>query len=138
MFLKELGKNFYVVTFVSIIFVGLVMGCGGSGATCVGKLAIDGKTFEGRDKNEDQARENVCTSYCIEGDTGYDRMYQDFIKTPNAKKVNIDFNSDKVPLKDKKWAAMSNEDLGRYIEQCRAGCMKLHNDGSRKIDVVCQ
>lgn len=147
---NKLNKNFASAAFVSSMFLGLVFGCGGgSGKTCVGKLTVDGKTFQGsasevttdlkgEDRVEAQARQNACSSYCIEGDQGYDRLYQEFIKTPEAKKVPIDFNQEKISLKEKKWAAMDNEKLRRYIDQCQQGCLKLHENGMQKIEVVCQ
>lgn len=134
-----LNNNFKSFALIFLMFLGLVLGCGGgSGKTCVGKLTVDGKTYEGKDPTESQARENACSAYCIEGDKGYDRLYQEFIKTPEAKKVMIDFNSEKISLKEKKWAATANEKLGRYVDECRKNCLKMHNEGTQKIEVVCQ
>lgn len=133
------GKNSCPVAVIFLVFLVLALGCGGgSGKTCVGKLTVDGKTFEGKDPTEAQARDNACSSYCIEGDKGYDRLYQEFIKSPAAKEALIDFNAEKISLKEKKWAAMKNERLSRYVDECRKNCMKLHNDGTQKIEVACQ
>ncbi|MBK8146648.1 MAG: hypothetical protein IPK58_00120 [Acidobacteria bacterium] len=150
MFWTNTNKNSISASFIFVIILGLVLGCGGgSGKTCVGELTFEGKTFQGtaneastdykgEDRVEAQARDNACSSYCIEGDKGYDRMYQEFIKTPEAKKINIDFNAEKITLKEKKWAAMTNEKLSRYIDQCRKGCLKQHSDGTQVIAVKCQ
>jgi hypothetical protein len=149
MFWKMTNKNLTSALFISLVSFALVLGCGGSGKTCVGELTVDGKTFQGsanesstdhkgEDRVEVQARDNACSSYCIEGDKGYDRMYQEFIKTPEAKKVLIDFNAENISLKEKKWAATSNEKMSRYIDQCRSNCLKLHNDGKQVITVRCQ
>ena len=138
-FFRKTGKNLSSVAFISLMFVGLILACGGdSGKTCVGEINVDGIIYEGKDPDEAQARQNACSKYCIEGDKGYDRLYQEFIKTPEAKQIPIDFNAEKVSLKDKKWAATGNKKLGEYIKQCEQGCMKQHNEGTRKIEVKCQ
>ncbi|MBK7512472.1 MAG: hypothetical protein IPI76_09445 [Chloracidobacterium sp.] len=138
MFTERSTKNLPLFGFTILVFLVMILGCGGSGKTCVGTLTVDGKTYEGRDRVEAQARENACSMYCIEGDSGYDRMYQAFIKTPEAKKVNIDFNAENVSLKSKKWAALENERMNRYVDQCREGCLRQHNNGTRIIEVKCQ
>lgn len=130
MFLKTSYRNSLSVAFIIATFAFLILGCfGGSQTKCVGELTVDGATFQGKDQSEPQARLNTCSKYCIEGDKGYDRLYQEFIKTPESKKViGLD-----------KWSAQTqNEKLGRYIDQCEQDCLKQHNDGSRKINVVCQ
>jgi hypothetical protein len=131
-------KNLSAMAFIILLFLGLVLGCGGSGAICVGRLTVDGTTYEGKDVKEVQARDNACSSYCIEGDKGYDRMYHEFIKTPEAKKINIDFNQEKISLKEKKWAATANEKLSGYVDECRKNCLNLHNEGKQIIEVKCQ
>lgn len=138
-FLQKTGKNLSSFAFIFVMLIGLILGCGGdSGKNCVGEITVDGTTYEGKDTDEAQARQNTCSKYCIEGDKGYDRMYQEFIKTPEAKQISIDFNAEKVSLKEKKWAATGNKRLGEYIRQCEQGCLKLHNEGIRKIEVKCQ
>lgn len=127
---KKLNKNFASAAFIFLMFLGLVLGCGGgSGTTCIGELAVDGKTYQGKDPNEAQARQNTCSKYCIEGDKGYDRLYQEFIKTPEAKKV--------VGLD--KWSAQAEDKkLGEYVTQCEQDCLKQHNNGTQIIAVKCQ
>lgn len=138
MFCRMTVENSISAVLALSVLLALALGCGGSGKTCVGKLTVDGQTFEGRDSVEAQARENACSSYCIEGDKGYDRLYREFIKTPEAGKGYLDFNAEKISLKEKKWSAMKNEKLNRYIDECRKNCIKLHNDGTQKIEVACQ
>lgn len=117
------SKNFPMIAFVAIAIVAAGLGCGG-GTQCVGELQIDGKTYQGKDPVEAQARQNTCSKYCIEGDSGYDRLYQEFVKTPEAKKI---------PGLDK-WAAQSQDKkLGEYVKQCEQQCLK-----EKKIAVRCE
>lgn len=76
--------------------------------------------------------------YCIEGDKGYDRLYQEYLKSPAAKEALIDFNAEKISLKAKKWAAMKNAKLSRYVDDCFKDCLKQHNEGKQKIEVACR
>ncbi|MBS1796108.1 MAG: hypothetical protein JSS81_19810 [Acidobacteria bacterium] len=126
---KITRKNLFTTALTGIVGVGLILGCGGPGRTCVGELTVDGKTYQGRDPSEAQARQNTCSKYCIEGDAGYDRLYQEFIKTPESKKViGLD-----------KWSAQAeNKKLGEYVRQCEQDCLKQHTDGTRRIEVKCQ
>jgi hypothetical protein len=130
MFLRKIGGNSKSAALVFLLFFGLVLGCGGGpGKVCVGSLTVDGKTFEGKDPNEAQARQNTCSKYCIEGDKGYDRLYQEFAGSPEAKKViGLD-----------KWSAQAeNKKLGEYVRQCEQDCLKLHSEGKQIIEVKCQ
>lgn len=124
-----IDRNLGVVFMVLTVLTALILGCSGSGRTCVGEISFDGKTFQGRDADEAQARRNTCSKYCIEGDKGFDRIYQEWLKSPEAKKASA----------TDKWSAMaSDKKLGEYTRQCEQDCLNSHNDGSRKIDVKCQ
>ncbi len=117
------STNLPMILVVAITLMIAAFGCGG-GRECVGELTIDGKTYQGKDPVEAQARQNTCSKYCIEGDSGYDRLYQEFVKTPEAKKIaGLD-----------KWAAQAeNKKLGEYIKQCEQKCLN-----EQKITVNCK
>lgn len=127
--MRKIGLNFGSAILVTAALLMVGVGCGGSANVCVGELTVDGKTHQGTDPLEAQARKNTCSKYCIEGDSGYDRLYQEFIKTPEAKKViGLD-----------KWSAQAqNRKLGEYIKQCEEDCLKQHENGSRPISVKCR
>lgn len=127
--MRRIGSNFVSAGLVAAVLFLAVVGCGGSENVCVGELTVDGKTYEGRDPLEVQARKNTCSKYCIEGDAGYDRLYQEFVKTPEARKViGLD-----------KWAAQAqNKKLGEYINQCQQDCLKQHDNGTQPITVKCR
>lgn len=63
MFTENSTKNLPLFGFTILVFLVTILGCGGSGKTCVGTLTVDGKTYEGRDRVEAQARKTraVCT-----------------------------------------------------------------------------
>ncbi len=116
----------------SIFLVGvalsLALACGGTKKLCVGEISADGKTYTGTDADEQQARRNTCSKYCIEGDAGYDRLYNDWLKSPQSRKV----------ASPDKWAGQAEDKkLGEYVRQCEQECLKNHESGKQKINVKC-
>ena len=66
------------MTFILIgatLFV-LAIRCGGSSSdACIGKVTYEGKTFEGKGKNADEAANNACYNYCRDADPEFDARY---------------------------------------------------------------
>lgn len=124
------GANPLNLLFVLAVLVVVGLSCGPAGQKmCVGEVTVDGLTFQGKDRDETQARKNTCSKYCIEGDKGFDRMYREWLRSPEAKKAS---GTDK-------WSAMAlDKKLGEYTRQCEDDCIKKHNDGSQKIAVKCE
>lgn len=122
-------SNFYSIWLIGIIFLGLVLGCGGSSQTCTGELVVEGNTFRGMDREIEQARKNTCSKYCIEGDPTFDGMYRIWLDSSAGKKKN----------KPDKWAAMSEDKtLFKYVEGCTENCLRKHREGKQNIEVKCQ
>ncbi len=112
------------------VLVIIALSCGPAGKKmCVGEVTVDGLTYRGNDPDESQARRNTCSKYCIEGDKGFDRMYREWLRSPEAKKAS---GTDK-------WSAMAlDKKLGEYTRQCEEDCLKSHNNGTRIIAVKCE
>ena len=49
---------------VGVIFFSVSVGCGGSASdACVGTVAYQGKTFEGKGKDAGESKHNACNNY---------------------------------------------------------------------------
>ncbi|HUF03248.1 MAG TPA: hypothetical protein VMM38_03650 [Aridibacter sp.] len=121
-------KNIAIVT---TIFLVVVLGCLGGGPTCTGELVVDGKTYNGIDDNEAEAKRNTCSLYCIEGDPEMDAMYRIWLEKLDPKKRE---RLMKRSLKERKWEAVyENETIKSYIEKCEKRCLD-----ERDISVKCE
>ncbi|REJ77354.1 MAG: hypothetical protein DWQ47_13280 [Acidobacteria bacterium] len=126
---KDSRKNVAIVT---TLFLVVVLGCmGGGGPTCTGELVINGKTYNGIDDNEAEAKRNTCAKYCIEGDPEMDGMYRIWLDSlPEDKKERVM----KKDLKDRKWEALYESDrIEEYVKTCEKRCLD-----SRKVPVKCE
>ncbi|MCO6512455.1 MAG: hypothetical protein J5I65_16860 [Aridibacter famidurans] len=126
---KSSGRNIAIVT---TFFLVVVLGClGGGGPTCTGELVIDGKTYNGIDNNEAEAKRNTCSMYCIEGDAEMDAMYRIWLEKLDPKKRE---NLMKRSLKERKWEAVyENDTIKSYVEKCEKRCLS-----ERDISVKCE
>ena len=93
----------------------VVLGCEGSGVECVGTVAYQGKTFEGKDRNIDAAKGNACNKYCREADPEYDAMYRIWLDSPKGKAAGS-------PSKQE--AIFKDEALMKFVtETCSKRCV---------------
>lgn len=112
----------------ALILIGVVLGCGG-GQTCTADLTIDGKTHTGTASDAEQARQNSCSKYCIEGNPEFDRAYEKWLETPEAQKV---------PDRNSKWAAQAeSKELAAIVERCQKKCAADVASGKLKPNVKC-
>jgi len=67
-----------------LLTLGCCCGGGGASQTCLGKIEVDGKTYQpelGVD-DEDQALHNACNTYCLEADPDCEAMYGIWVTSP--------------------------------------------------------
>ena len=102
------------------LIIGVVLGCGGgSSDACVGTVAYQGKTFEGKAKTADEAKGNACNNYCRDADPEYDAMYRIWLDSPKGKAAGS-------PSKQE--AIFKDEALMKFVtETCSKRCVATMN-----------
>lgn len=70
---------------VGIVLLGVGLGCGGSGAKCIGTVMYEGKKFEGGGKDELEAKHGACNNYCVDADPEYEARYRMWLDSPKGK-----------------------------------------------------
>jgi hypothetical protein len=112
-------KNKFSLVATTAFIVAIVLGCGGSGAECVGTVQYQGKTFEGKDKTAEQAKLNACNNYCRDADPEFDAMYRIWLDSPKGKAAGSPSKQESI-FKDK--------DLLAYVtETCAKKCVATMN-----------
>ncbi len=112
-------NSFYSLLTMFVVVVGIVLGCGGSGAECVGTVSYQGKTYEGKDKTAEQAKLNACNHYCREADQEYEAYYRIWLDGPKGKAAGS-------PSKQE--AIFKDKDLLNYVtETCAKKCAATMN-----------
>jgi hypothetical protein len=103
-------------------------GCGSS-QMCTGEMTVAGQTYQGSSEYAEQAIENTCNKYCVEGDPAFDSMYREWLQTPAGKKID----------KPGKWWAMAEDNvLANQVAGCTANCMQRYRAGEQLIGVECK
>lgn len=116
-------KGYFTLSMISVVLILVVLGCGGSGADCVGTVAYQGKTLEGKAKNADEAKGNACNNYCRDADTEYDAMYRIWLDSPKGKAAGS-------PSKQE--AIFKDETLMKFVtETCSKRCVSTMNPESK-------
>ena len=107
----------------SLVLILVVLGCGGSGAECVGTVNYQGKVFEGRAKTADEAKSNACNNYCRDADGEYDAMYRIWLDSPKGKAAGS-------PSKQE--AIFKDEALMKFVtETCSKRCVATMNPDAK-------
>ena len=107
--------------FVCSMFLFVTIGCSG-GAECIGTVSYQGKTFEGKDKSDEQAKLNACNHYCREADPEYDARYRIWLDSPKGKAAGSP---------SKQVSIFKDKDLLNYVtETCAKKCSATMNPES--------
>ena len=106
------------------LIIGVVLGCGGgSSDACVGTVAYQGKTFEGKAKTADEAKGNACNNYCRDAYPEYDAMYRIWLDSPKGKAAGS-------PSKQE--AIFKDETLMKFVtETCSKRCVATMNPDAK-------
>jgi len=84
-----------------VLLIGIVLGCGGSASdACVGTVAYQGKTFEGKGKDANESKRNACNSYCRDADPDFDARYRIWLDSPKGKAAGSPSKQESI-FKDK-------------------------------------
>lgn len=111
--------GFLSLTIVAILIVGVVLGCGGGGGgssdACLGTVAYQGKIFEGKGKDAEESKRNVCNNYCRDADPEFDIRYGIWLESPKGKAAGSPSKQESI-FKDK--------DLMTFVtETCSKKCV---------------
>lgn len=114
----------FSLVIAATLIIGIVLGCGGGASdACVGTVAYQGKTFEGKDKAPEQAKLNACNSYCRDADPEFDARYRIWLDSPKGKAAGSPSKQDSI-FKDK--------DLLEYVTvTCANKCVATMNPESK-------
>ena len=116
--MKLLGGVFSLAI-VGAVLMGIGLGCGGSGAKCVGTVMYEGKKFEGGGKDELEAKAGACNNYCRDADPEYEARYRVWVESPKGKAKDS-------PTKQK--AIFEDADLMNYVvDVCGKRCTQTMN-----------
>ena len=101
---------------VGMIFLSISVGCGGSTSeACIGAVAYQGKTFEGKGKDVGESKLNACNNYCRDADPEYDARYHIWLDSPLGKAAGS-------PSKQE--AIFKDKDLMKFVtESCSGKCV---------------
>ena len=115
--------NKLTLSMISVVLILVVLGCGGAGAECVGTVAYQGKTFEGKAKTANDAKGNACNNYCRDADPEYDAMYRIWLDSPKGKAAGS-------PSKQE--AIFKDEALMKFVtETCSKRCVATMNPDAK-------
>ena len=102
-------KGLFTFSLVGTILLVLILGCSGGSVVddaCVGTVNYQGKTFEGKAKDADEAKRNACNMYCREADPEYETRYGIWLDSPKGKAAGS-------PSKQE--AIFKDKDLMNYV-----------------------
>ncbi|MFM9904609.1 MAG: hypothetical protein ACKVQJ_08575 [Pyrinomonadaceae bacterium] len=107
----------FSLAIVAFLILGVVLGCGGgvSNDACISTVAYQGKTFEGKAKDADEAARNACNNYCRDADPEYEARYGIWLESPKGKAAGS-------PSKQE--AIFKDKDLMSFVtETCSKKCV---------------
>jgi hypothetical protein len=123
--------NKFSIILISMIFLFVILSCSSSvNNPCSGELIGDGKTFNSKGKDADEAQRNSCNLYCLEADPEVDARYRIWLDSPKSKEV-------KNPSK-KEYMYRDKTFLDFVLVTCMNKCQAKIKDGSFKSQTKCQ
>ncbi|MBX3243015.1 MAG: hypothetical protein KF685_00920 [Acidobacteria bacterium] len=113
------------------------LGCLGPGtndSSCEGTVSVNGRTYEGKAKDEEQAGLNACNKFCLAEDDRAKAMVRDWLASEAAKEFERKFkrkptNEDAV-IEDKAI-------LDHVTRNCAARCKAEANKGRHTLSTNC-
>lgn len=135
--MNKLGStaNFFVVL---AILLGVSLGCLGpssSSSRCEGTVKIDGKTYTGQAKDEEQAGLNACNKFCAEEDDNAKGMISIWLASDAAKEFERKMK--RKPTKED--AIIEDQRILDYVTNtCANKCKIEANKGKHTLTTSCK
>ena len=116
-------SSLITIAMIGGILFTVSLGCGGSSdAACTATVTYQGKTFEGKAANADEAKRNACNIYCREADPEYEARYAVWLDSAKGKAAGSP---------SKKEAIFKEADLMKFVtETCSKKCADSMNPTS--------
>jgi hypothetical protein len=118
-------KNQMALSMVAVFLVLTALGCGGSSVaddTCTGTVTYRDQTFEGKGKDDNDAKHNACNNYCRDADPEYEARYAIWLDSPKGKAAGSP---------SKREAIFKDESLMKFVtENCSNRCVAEMNPSS--------
>ncbi|MFZ1701361.1 MAG: hypothetical protein WBO10_12355 [Pyrinomonadaceae bacterium] len=123
---------------VALIFLVLTLGCLGPSATdtqCEGVVKVNGKTYVGADKYEEQAGLNACNKYCIEEDDEAKAFIAIWLESDAAKDFERIYKRKPKPED----AVIEDKSILNYVTKtCAVRCKADANKGKHTLETKCK
>lgn len=114
------------------------LGCLGpraSDSRCQGTVKIDGRSYTGASKTEDQAGLNACNKYCLDEDETAKGMVSDWLASDAAAEFEPKFK--RKPTKED--AAIEDPATLEYVTKtCAVRCKTQANKGRHTLETSCK
>lgn len=116
----------------------LTLGCLGPSASdslCQGTVKIDGRSYTGASKTEEQAGLNACNKYCLDEDERAKGMVRDWLASDAAAEFERRFK--RKPTKED--AAIEDPATLEYVTKtCAIRCKTQANKGRHSLETSCK
>ena len=121
-----------------LLLLGVSLGCLGPGASdsqCEGVVKMNGKSYVGQAKDENQAGLNACNKFCLEEDDEFKAMYEIWLDSDKAKAFEKTYK--RKPTKED--ATIEDKTLLDYVTQnCAVRCKAEANKGKHTLETSCK
>lgn len=135
MLLRQNAVNTFTIASLLVV---LTLGCLGpssSDSRCEGTVKVDGKTYTGKAKDQEQAGLNACNKFCLEEDEKAKSMVRDWLVSDAAK----DFERKLKRKPTKEDAVIEDKATLDYVTlNCAARCKTEANKGRHTLETSCK
>ncbi|MBK9164809.1 MAG: hypothetical protein IPM21_13060 [Acidobacteria bacterium] len=124
--------------FILLILLAVSLGCLGpssSSTQCEGTVKVNGKTYTGQAKDEEQAGLNACNKYCLEEDERAKGMVQDWLASGAA--AEFERKMKRKPTKED--AVIEDKAILDYVtKNCASKCKTEANKNRHTLETECK
>lgn len=112
----KMPRGSFSLILVLLTITVVVLACSSStGEACVATVTYQGKTFEGKDKESEKAKQNACNNYCRDADPEFDARYRIWLDSPKGKSAGSPSKQESI---------FKDPDLMKYVtETCSNKCV---------------
>lgn len=134
--MKGFGSKIDLFIATSIL-VTVSLGClgpGSGGSKCQGTVKVEGRTYVGEAKDENQAGLNACNKYCTEEDDTAKGMIQIWLASGAA----ADFERKMKRKPTREDAVIEDKSILDYVtNKCAVKCKADANKGKHSLETKC-
>ena len=133
----KIQKKITNLPIVLLLLLGVSLGCLGPSASdsqCEGVVKLNGKTYVGQAKDENQAGLNACNKFCLDDDE-FNALYEIWLDSDKAKAFEKTYK--RKPTKED--AAIEDKTILDYVtKNCAVKCKAEANKGKHTLETSCK